>query len=145
MSVIGPRHLFFSRTRAPRLSVITPWLSKCSRDWPPATTANTHVRPPLAGLPEFLPAATRDAPAGWSRRAAEDPPDRLRGQFRLRQEPGRRVFGDQLRVVRFGVRRDQDHFGTNPLTALAVAGQELREVEAALVPQPDVDEDDVQP
>src|SRR6476619_3689175 len=73
--------------------------------------------------------------SGWLvTRAAEDPPDRLRCQLRLRQEPGRRAFGDQLRIVRFGVRRDQHHFGGNPLTALPVAGQEAGEVNAAFVP-----------
>src|ERR1700750_522909 len=95
VSVIRPRTFFFSQMRVTGPPPISPpGYPIFSRGWPPATTANTHLRPLLAGLPEFLLAATRDAPAGWSRRAGEDPPDRLRGQLRLRQEPGRRAFGD---------------------------------------------------
>jgi hypothetical protein len=56
-----------------------------------------------------------------SRRAVEDPADRLRRQLRLHQESGRGAVGDQLRIVGFGTRRNQDHFGA---AALAVLGQE---------------------
>ncbi len=54
-------------------------------------------------------------------RIAEDPGDAPRRQLRLRQESGRRALGDQLRIVRLGARRDQDHVSADSLTVL---GQE---------------------
>src|SRR6476660_8068362 len=61
VSVIGPRHLFFSQTRVTRTTPISrPGYPSVSRGWPPPTAANTHLRPLLAGLPEFLLAATRN-------------------------------------------------------------------------------------
>jgi len=60
--------------------------------------------------------------------------------FRLRHEPGRRASGDQLAIVCFGSGRNQDHVG-----ALVFAGQEPGQGKAALVPKPNVDEDEVRP
>ena len=84
--------------------------------------------------------------SGILRRGAEDPGDALRGQFGLRQESGGRAFGDQLGVVCFGRCRDQDHVGAGPvarLIPLTVLGEEPGQVKAALLAEPDVDEDDV--
>src|SRR5882757_246905 len=76
------------------------------------------------------------------RSAAEDLLDPAGGQLGLRQESGHRALGDQLRVVGFGPRGDHDHVG---LRAVMGLGEEPGEVEPALLPETDVDEDDVGP
>ena len=66
----------------------------------------------LAGVragPAFIAAASpragaRRPLARLLRRLAEDPADAPRRQLRLRQESGRRAFGDQLRIVCLGAR-----------------------------------------
>src|ERR1700745_3358980 len=61
VSVISPRTFFFAQMRVTRATPISrPGYPIVSRGWPPATTANTHLRPLLAGLAEFLLAAPRD-------------------------------------------------------------------------------------
>jgi hypothetical protein len=58
---LGHATFFFSQTRVTRATPISrPGYPSVSRGWPHATAANTHLRPLLAGLPEFLLAATRD-------------------------------------------------------------------------------------
>jgi len=76
------------------------------------------------------------------RSAAEDLLDPAGRQLRLGQESGHRALGDQIRVVGFGPRRDHDHVG---LRAVIGLGEEPGEVEPALLPEPDIDEDDVGP
>jgi hypothetical protein len=104
--------------------------------------SSAGIRTRSGSRPSSLPQGGR-RPAGppftaYGRGFGDSP----RRQFRLRQESGRRAFGDQLRIVGFGARRDQDHLGA---AALIVPGQEPGQVKAALVPEPDVDEDDVRP
>ena len=62
------------------------------------------------------------------------------------QESRGRALGDQVGIVAFGLRRDQDHVGADPLdplTVLAVGGQQPRQLETALLTEPDIDQDDV--
>jgi hypothetical protein len=56
------------------------------------------------------------------------------------RKPGDRAFGDQLGIVCLGPGGNQDHIG-----AWIVSGQQPGQGEAALVPEPDVGEDDVWP
>jgi hypothetical protein len=68
------------------------------------------------------------------------------------QESRGRALGDQVGIVAFGLRRDQDHVGVDPLaplyplaplTVLAVGGEQPRQLETALLTEPDIDQDDV--
>ena len=70
----------------------------------PETRGRSPPRARRAHLPRG--AVARGASA---RAAVEDPANRVRRQLRLRQEPGRRALGDEIREVRLRVRRDQDH------------------------------------
>jgi len=68
--------------------------------------------------------------------------DRIRRQLRLGQEPRRRTLGDEFRDIARRVGRyhdDRRRFAT------AVASQQLSDVKPALVPERQVDEDDVRP
>src|SRR6476659_10387396 len=134
VSVIGPRHLFFSQIRVTRATPISrPGYPSVSRGWPHATAANTHLRPLLAGLPEFLLAATRDvrlAGHACGRGSVRSP------ALSAPASPGTRPPGFRRSAPRSPFRRTtrSTSLRREPLTALPVAGQEAGEANAAFVP-----------
>jgi hypothetical protein len=77
----------------------------------PPSEARSARRISLRMLLVICAKAARGSPS-----AAQEEADCPRRQLRLHQESGRQAFCDQLGIVDFGARGDQDHFSVAFLT-----------------------------